>query len=161
MWKNITKCIYAQHWKMEESKIVKSTSGRRPCHIITERLTFAPFGIWLAFGLQERNDYSSVKRERERHNKNNELVQAKEKKKKKRRRKEALSFSLSLQILQWSFVYYGYAQRVLREIGVWNQRKSKDPKEPWAEELTGTWERERERERERRLYLSLHLDLWD
>ena len=37
---------------------------------------------------------------------------------KERRRKEALSFSLSLHILQWSFVYYEYAQKVLRETGV-------------------------------------------
>ena len=35
-----------------------------------------------------------------------------------RRRKEALPFSLSLQILKWSFVYYRYAQMVLRETGV-------------------------------------------
>ena len=38
-----------------------------------------------------------------------------------RRRKEALLFSLSLQSLQWSFVYYRYAQRVPREIEIQNQ----------------------------------------
>ena len=35
------------------------------------------------FGLQGRNDHSSVKRERERHNKNNELLQNKREKKKR------------------------------------------------------------------------------
>lgn len=44
------------------------------------------------------------------------------KKKKERRRKEVLPFSLSLQILWKSFAYYEYAQRVLKEAGIPNQR---------------------------------------
>ena len=39
-----------------------------------------------------------------------------------RRRKEVLPFSLPLQILWKSFIYYEYAQRVLKEAGIPNQR---------------------------------------
>ena len=45
---------------------------------------------------------------------------------KERRRKEVLPFSLSLQILWWSFVYYGYAQKVIRGTEIQNQRIPKD-----------------------------------
>ena len=50
-----------------------------------------------------------------------------------RRRKEALLFSLSLQSLQWSFVYYGYTQRVPKNHGLKNsQEPGREKTLPWS-----------------------------
>ena len=82
------------------------------------------------FGLQGRNNHSSVERERERHSNSNELLQ--NKREKKERGLALLSLSTDSPM-----VFCLLRVHLKGPEGDWGI-KSKDPEEPCVEELTGT-----------------------